>query len=183
MTPKEIGKIVRVGTEFGIEKVKLTGGEPLVRSDIVDIVSAVVHESITDVSMTTNGTALAKKADELKEAGLDSVNVSLDNLDRNTHKNIPEVFALHRVLDGVNSALEAELSPVKLNTILLKGINENEIDNLLEYSFSKRVILQMIELEKVLPENNGIYEKYHVDMDSDLSSLSEGKANLSRGYI
>ncbi len=117
MTPGEVGRLVRIAREFSIRSVKLTGGEPLVRPDIPQIVEEVVRE-IPDVSMTTNGALLAGKVDALRRAGLKRLNVSLDTLD-------PEAFrdlrggALGPVLKGISAALDAGLKPVKLNVVLL----------------------------------------------------------------
>lgn len=166
MSPEEIGKLVEVATEFGIEKVKLTGGEPLVREDIEEVVSNVSIPSISDVSMTTNGVKLADKAEVLKDAGLDRINISLDTLDPEVYRDITGSPCLSQVLEGIDSAIEAGLSPVKLNTLVLKGINESEIDSLIEYSLGKGTILQLIELEKVLPENAETYRRYHKNLDS-----------------
>lgn len=166
MSPEEIGKLVGMGTEFGIEKIKLTGGEPLVRNDIVDIVEEVSQPEIKDVSITTNGVKLAEKVEDLAKAGLDRVNISLDTIDSDTYEDITGRPVLDRVLDGIDSALSAGLYPVKLNTLVLDGINDNEeIDKLIEYSLNKGTILQLIELEKVLPENGDVYEEYHKDLD------------------
>jgi len=119
MLPIEIERIVRVAREFNIRSVKLTGGEPLVRNDIVEIVERIVRH-MADVSMTTNGSLLASKAGMLRTAGLKRVNVSVDALD-------PEVFqeirrgTLAPVLEGVGAALSAGLKPVKLNMVVLKS--------------------------------------------------------------
>lgn len=166
MTPGEIGKLVEEATEFGIEKIKLTGGEPLVRDDIEGIIAAVSGPSITDVSMTTNGVKMAEKAKELVEAGLDRVNISLDTLNPDVYREITGSSDLDRVLEGIDSAIEAGLFPVKLNAIVMEGVNQGEIDRLIDYSLEKGTILQLIELEKVLPENVEIYERYHMDLDS-----------------
>lgn len=165
MSPEGIGELVRVATEFGMKKIKLTGGEPLVRDDIVEIVDAVSQSQVVDVSITTNGVNLSEKAAGLAEAGLDRINVSLDTLDEEKYENITGSSALDRVLAGIDSAVRSELFPVKLNTIVMDGVNDDEIDDLIEYSVGKGTILQLIELEKVLPENEEIYERYHADLD------------------
>lgn len=172
MTPSEIGEIVQIGTEFGIEKVKLTGGEPLVRSDIVEIVSAVNQLPINDVSMTTNGTMLAEKAGELKKAGLDRINISLDTLNPEVYKKITGEPKLGQVLEGVDAALNAGLWPVKLNMIILKGVNDHEVEQVMKYSLDHGTILQIIELLQT-PDTADIYEKYHVSLDSIEQSLKE----------
>lgn len=172
MTPDEIRGIVRIGTEFGIKKIKLTGGEPLMRPDITEIVYAVDQPPITDVSMTTNGTMLAEKAEALAEAGLDRINISLDTLDPENYEKITGENELDRVLSGINAALDAGLWPVKLNMLVLKGVNDAEIERMIEYSLGRGTVLQLIELLRT-PETADIYEKYHVGLDSIEQSLKE----------
>lgn len=116
MTPEEIGQRVRIAREFAIRSVKLTGGEPLVRTDIDRIVALTVQE-VPDVSMTTNGTLLARKVDALRGAGLKRLNVSIDTLDPDAFRQI-RGGRLGPVLRGVRRALEAGLVPVKLNVVL-----------------------------------------------------------------
>ncbi len=183
MAPEEIEELVRVAAEFGIEKVKVTGGEPLVRDDIVDIISVISQPQIEDVSLTTNGVGLSEKAEELAEAGLDRANISLDTLNEDTYERISGKPFLSEVLDGISASLEAGLSPVKLNTLVLDGINDDEIDDLIEYSLEEDAILQLIELEKVLPENEKIYEKYHCDLDQIENYVSERASEVETRWL
>ena len=113
MTPEEIGKIVGAATEFGVRKVKLTGGEPLLRGDIIDVISAVARPGIEEVSMTTNGTLLAGVARELAGVGLTRVNISLDTLDPETFTRITGSDSLSDVFAGIDAAIDAGLKPVK----------------------------------------------------------------------
>lgn len=148
----EFEDIIRICNAFynlGVRKVKITGGEPLIRRDIVEIVKEM--PDFEDVSMVTNGYYLSKYAYELKEVGLDRVNVSLDTLNPETYKFVTGVKGLDRVLEGIEQAYNAGLLPIKLNMVVMKGVNEHEIEDLLEYSsgFNKagiKVILQLIEL-------------------------------------
>lgn len=179
MSPEEIGELVRVATEFGMKKIKLTGGEPLVRDDIVEVVNAVSQAQVTDVSMTTNGVNLSEKAADLAEAGLDRINISLDTLCEKKYEEITGSPVLERVLAGIDSAVETGLFPVKLNTIVMDGVNDDEIDELIEYSVEKGTILQLIELEKVLPENEKIYEKYHTNLDSIEEEIRERASSVN----
>lgn len=183
MTPDEIEELVKVATEFGIEKVKVTGGEPLVRDDIVDIISVVSQPQIKDVSITTNGVGLSEMAEELSRAGLDRANISLDTLNEDTYESISGRPLLNHVLNGINASLEAGISPVKLNTLVLDGINDEEIDNLIDFSLDKGVILQLIELEEVLPENREIYEKYHCDLDQIENYVSEKASEVKTRWL
>jgi cyclic pyranopterin phosphate synthase len=141
----QITEILRTAGRLGIRKVKFTGGEPLLRSDVCEIVASV--PSSIETSMTTNGTLLVDFAAELKRAGLSRVNISLDTLDPNRYVQITGRNRLGDVLAGIEAALEEGLTPVKLNMVLLKGINEDEVDRFLQFVREHRqVILQLIEL-------------------------------------
>ncbi len=164
MTPEEIERILRVARDLGIRKVKFTGGEPLVRDDIVEIVRRAAPLMDRDVSLTTNGTLLAKYAEDLKEAGLMRANISLDTLDREKYRRITGLDLLSDAIEGVYAATNAGLHPVKLNMVLLKGINEDEIEDLIRFSADSGAILQIIELETpVEKEQTSFFRKYHVN--------------------
>jgi cyclic pyranopterin phosphate synthase len=141
----QIAEILRIAGRLGVRKVKFTGGEPLLRSDVCDIVASV--PSALESSMTTNGILLADIAGDLKRAGLTRVNVSLDTLDPARYVRITGKDHLEDVLAGIDASLEEGLTPVKLNMVLLKGINEDEVDRFLHFVREHRnVILQLIEL-------------------------------------
>jgi len=141
----ELAEILRIAEKFDIRSVKFTGGEPLLRRDIVDIIGS-VPETI-ESSITTNGTLLSEYAVDLKEAGLSRVNVSIDSLDPVTYEAITGSDRLSDVLDGIDSALRVGLTPVKLNMVLLAGINEHELEDFYTYIRNNRnLILQLIEL-------------------------------------
>jgi len=177
MTADEIGEIVRVGSEFGIKKVKLTGGAPLMRDDIGEIVSAVNQPSIVDVSMTTNGTKLAGKAGELAEAGLGRVNISLDTLDPQVYAKIAGTPKLDRVLEGIDAALDAGLRPVKLNILVLRGINDGEVERVMKYSLARGAILQILEFLR-MPDTVEIYERFHADLEPFERKLRERASDI-----
>lgn len=118
MTPDEVERIVRVAREFDIRSVKFTGGEPLVRQDMEEIIGRTVRQ-IDDVSMTTNGSMLAKRAEALRDAGLKRVNVSVDSLDPQAFRDIRK-GDLHPVLLGIQEALRVGLKPVKLNMVVFR---------------------------------------------------------------
>jgi len=163
MKPWEIERIINVVASFGIKKVKLTGGEPLMRSDIVEIVERISNiNGISEVSMTTNGIFLDELATSLKEAGLARVNVSLDTLNTKTYKTITGADALGKVVAGIKKAVEVDLNPVKVNMVLLRGINDKEVWDMIEFAKRNRVVLQLIELESA--REDGFYRKYHLDM-------------------
>jgi len=174
MTPEEIQRIVAVAASFGLGKVKLTGGEPLIRRDILDIVEK-IHETpgIKEVSMTTNGVLLSEYTYSLKKAGLTRVNVSLDTLRAERYRQITGVDALESVTLGIAKARDAGLHPVKVNMVLLKGLNEHEVPEMIDFARKSGVILQIIELEA--PYENEFYKRYHASMDA-VERLLEGMA-------
>lgn len=127
LSRKEIVRFARLAGTVGIERVRLTGGEPLLRHDIVEIVRDIKQEtSIKDLSITTNGSRLQPLLKPLKEAGLDRINISLDSLDPERFKQVTFSDAYHRVLEAVYGALEAGF-PIKLNMVALKGLRAEEI--------------------------------------------------------
>ncbi len=177
MTTEEITRITELLARHGVTKVKLTGGEPLVRRDVCDIVSGIADvEGIMEVSMTTNGVYMDKFAEELKEAGLRRVNVSLDTLNKEVFNDLTRVGDLPTVLNGVESALNAGLKPVKLNMVVMKGINENEIQNMLKFCSRDGLILQLIEL---MTTGNGLFRKHFYDLDE----VESGFEKVARGVI
>jgi GTP 3',8-cyclase len=145
LSTAEIAEVLRVAAGFGIRSVKFTGGEPMLRSDLLEIIRSVPVGM--ESSMTTNGTLLAGLAADLKQAGLRRVNVSIDSLDPVTYKKITGTDRLSDVLEGIDAALATSLTPVKLNMVVLKGINDHEIDDFLAYVRGNRdLVLQLIEL-------------------------------------
>lgn len=145
MSLDEIKEILRVADKFGIRHVKFTGGEPLLRRDLTDIISSVPGSM--ESSLTTNGVLLRGIAADLRRAGLKRVNVSLDSLNRETYKRITGSDRLEDVLLGIDAALESGLRPIKLNMVVLSGINESEVEDFLAFVRGKRdLILQLIEL-------------------------------------
>jgi len=141
----DIREILMVAAKLGMRSVKFTGGEPLVRDDILEIVRAVPEGM--ESSMTTNGILLGKYARPLKEAGLSRINVSLDSLDPECYRDITGHGRLPEVLAGIEAALSAGLTPIKLNMVVLKGVNDDEVEAFLQYVRGNRdLILQLIEL-------------------------------------
>ncbi len=147
MTRDEIVRIVRIGVNsLGVRELRLTGGEPLVRADLVDIISGIrADHPDLPISMTTNGVGLDKKAAALKAAGLTRINVSLDSLHEETFTQLTRRPFLDRVLAGVDAAWAAGLGPVKLNAVLMRGINDAESPDLLEWALGRGYELRFIE--------------------------------------
>ncbi|MEM3586549.1 MAG: GTP 3',8-cyclase MoaA [Candidatus Jordarchaeaceae archaeon] len=171
----EIEKVVSIAASEGVKRVKLTGGEPLLRKDIFDIVERLSSiPGIEEVSMTTNATLLADMAAELRDAGLKRVNVSLDSLVPEVYSKITGFNKLDSVLMGIDEAVKVGLSPVKINMVLLKDLNDNEFWDLVRFSRQKGAILQVIELVDL--GDNSIFQRYHVDiepLERELQSQAE----------
>ena len=166
---EDIAEILRTAAHFGIRSVKFTGGEPLLRPDLVEIIGSVPHGM--ESSITTNGTLLADLASDLKRAGLSRVNVSLDSLNRETYKKITGTDRLGDVLDGITAALDAGLTPIKLNMVVLKDVNNTEIDDFLAYVRNNRnLVLQLIEL---MDFNNCAYHGDLNTLEGDLAARSK----------
>jgi GTP 3',8-cyclase len=149
LTDDEVGRLVRIGVSLlGITQVRFTGGEPLLRRGLLDIVQAAA--SLTPrprLTLTTNGIGLERLAGPLREAGLDRINVSLDTLDAERFQALTRRDRLNDVLRGLAAAAEAGLTPVKVNTVLMRGINEDEAPGLLRFAlahgYQQRFIEQM----------------------------------------
>ncbi len=141
----EIERIVGVLAGIGVRRVRLTGGEPTVRKDVIACVDRLARvPGIDEVVMTTNGHRLADLAGPLAEAGLSSINVSLDSLDAGKFKQITRRGDLARVLDGIAAAQAAGL-PVKINTVALRGFNDDEVVSLCEWAWARRIVPRFIE--------------------------------------
>lgn len=169
ITPEEIERVVRVMARFGVDRVKLTGGEPMLRRDICEIVERIKSVGLKELSMSTNGTLLVRRAAELRQKGLDRVNISLHSIQRERFALMTGCDRLGGTLAAVQAAIDAKLLPVKLNVTLMRGINEDEVEDLLEFSRSVgggvTNILQLIEL---VPTYDGaeFYRTYHASLDS-----------------
>ena len=128
LTFEEIARLVRIFVELGVQKVRLTGGEPLVRRDLEQLVGMLAPIADLDLTLTTNGSLLAAKAAALAAAGLKRVTVSLDSLDDETFKRMNDVdFPVDRVLDGIAAAEAAGLTPIKVNMVVRRGLNEASV--------------------------------------------------------
>lgn len=147
LTDDEIVRLVRVGVEhLGIREVRFTGGEPLVRRGVVDIVGRVhALDGTPETSITTNALGLARTAPALAAAGLDRVNVSLDTVRRETFTAITRRDRLHDVVAGLAAAQEAGLGPVKVNAVLMRGVNDDQAGELLDWCLERGYELRFIE--------------------------------------
>ena len=143
-------EIVRLAREFvalGIKKVRITGGEPLLRPGIVNLIESITKiDGLEDLALTTNGLLLKEYGAKLKEAGLSRVNVSLDTLDPVKYRYITRGGNLNRVLAGLEEAQRVGLTPVKLNIVLMKDFNEDEIEDFVNLTKEKEIDVRFIEL-------------------------------------
>jgi len=145
LTYEEILVLLRVARSMGISHVRLTGGEPLVRKDLEELVRGIKAAGFEDISMTTNGTLLAGHAATLKEAGLMRVNVSLDSLRPERFSKITRCGRIEDALAGIEAALGAGLSPVKINVVVMKGWNFDEVADLARLTLDMPVHVRFIE--------------------------------------
>ena len=174
MTPDEIFAICKIAKDLGVRKIRLSGGEPLIRDDIVEIVEKIASLGFDDISITTNGILLEKYAEQLKSAGLDRVNVSLDTLNPETYKFITKKDHLAKAKDGILKAVEVDLYPVKINMVLMKGINEDEVEDMFEFCKEHGIVLQLIELmESENCDDDKFSSDYHYSLDSLEDQLSK----------
>ncbi|MDQ6992877.1 MAG: GTP 3',8-cyclase MoaA [Mariprofundus sp.] len=170
MRYEEIERIVRLAAEMGVNKVRITGGEPLVRRDLVKLIKMIAAvPGIDDLSMTTNATLLKKYAKELADAGLKRINISMDSLNPLRFRKLTG-GELAPVLAGIDAAMEAGIEPIKINTVLLRGINAGgehcEVAELIDFALSKQATIRFIEL---MPMKQGMaWEKHYISTDEIL---------------
>ncbi len=164
MTIEQLETIFEAASSIGAKKVKITGGEPLVRADIVGVIEA-CSRHFSEVSLTTNGVFLGGLAESMRQAGLARVNISLDTLDRGTYKRITSQDDLPKVLEGIDAARQAGFESVKLNAVVLKGLNHTELESLTQFSAEKDAVMQFIELTSKKEEmQSPFYQTYHYDL-------------------
>jgi cyclic pyranopterin phosphate synthase len=171
LTDDEVVRLVRVAVAEGVTEVRFTGGEPLLRRGLVDIVRRVVAAAPgVRTSLTTNGVGLTRLARPLADAGLSRVNVSLDTLDRERFRRLAMRDRLGDVLDGLAAAAEAGLTPVKVNALLMRGVNEDEAPALLRWCLDHGYELRFIE-QMPLDAQHGWDRAEMVDADEILLRL------------
>ncbi len=188
MTPEEIERITRIAMEFGVDSVKITGGEPMLRADILEIVDRLGKLGLRDLSMTTNGYRLRELAGELRKRGLMRVNISFHTVDPRKFawitgfRDLKEGERVFRnTVEAIKRSIEIGFNPVKLNVVVMKGVNENELHSLIDFAeelnSSGKVILQLIELVSCGSAPK-IFAKYHFDLtpiEKELSGIAVKK--------
>ena len=143
---EEVERLARIFVELGVTKIRLTGGEPLVRRDLHDLIARLSPLSgLRDLCLTTNGALLAEKVADLRQAGLRRINVSLDSLKPDRFRQITQRGELQPVLDGLSAAKEAGLGPIKINAVIERGVNDDEIIDLVDFARSQGFAMRFIE--------------------------------------
>ncbi|QGT98757.1 GTP 3',8-cyclase [Candidatus Syntrophocurvum alkaliphilum] len=188
---EEIYRLVKIGAELGIRKVRLTGGEPLVRKNLTKLIKDINKlPQIDDIAITTNGVLFADLAEELKHSGLNRVNFSVDTLAADKFKYITRRNAFDKVKDALKKAIELKMDPVKINTVVIKGFNDNEIKDFVtlayEYPFHVRFIefmpigdLLFWQKDKMMT-NNEI--KDNIKQDFDIAPAKQVRGNGPAQY-
>ncbi len=177
LTLEEIERLCDNFIDLGVEKIRLTGGEPLVRSDIIKLIEKLNYKknitNLKEITLTTNGTLLKKYAGELKNNGVDRINVSLDTINPEKYNKITRFGNIEKVFDGINEALGFGIK-IKINTVVIKNFNEDEIEELINWTDSKNIDLTFIE---VMP-----MEETDISREYQFTSLTEIFNKLNRKY-
>ena len=174
---EEIVEIVQEAVNLGVTKVRITGGEPLVREGIVDFIRHLRKiNKLEDISLTTNGFFLPEYAEKLKDAGLNRVNISLDSLQEEKYKKITRGGSLEKALKGIDSALKAGLLPIKINTVLIRGINDDEVEDFVRLTLERPLNIRFIEF---MPSG----EEEINEFEDKFISVQEIKEKLIKKYL
>lgn len=178
----EIARLVKAFAELGTWKIRLTGGEPTVRKDFIDIVRTVrATPGVRQIAMTTNAYRLAKDAQALKDAGMDAVNISLDGFDAASFERITGDRRFEKVMAGLDAAMATGFDRVKVNTVLLKGLNDGLLTQFFEFVRERPVSLRFIELMRT-GDNGDYFEQRHVSGDVVRQHLDDnGWQAIERG--
>lgn len=177
MTVNEIVSIARIAVGLEISRIKLTGGEPLMREDLCEIVQGIAAiPGLKDLSMTTNGSMLASQAERLHACGLRRVNISLPTLNADKYSKLTD-GKLKNTLEGINGAVKAGFCPVKLNMVVLNGVNVDDVPQMMEFASQTGTILQLIELDPVNVESD-YFKSYHKVLDEYEEMLKQKASSI-----
>jgi cyclic pyranopterin phosphate synthase len=181
LTFEEIEYIVRAAVLIGINKVRITGGEPLVRKGIEILIERLSKiEGIKDLSMTTNGVLLWEYVDVLKEAGLKRLNISLDTLDAGKYARITRYGSLSKVLKGIEKSHKAGFTNIKINVVVIKGINDDEVMDLVEFSCREDICVRFIES---MPVNKLFWKTEHYIPMHEIKQECMRRVNLEETIV
>lgn len=192
---EEIAIVCRLFSELGVTKVRLTGGEPLLRKDILSLVTMLgeIH-SIKDIPLSTNAHLLAPIADKLKIAGVNRANISIDSLDNKRFEKITRGGNLNKVIQGIDSAIQAGISPIKINMVVMRGVNDDEIESMIDFAIGRKINIRFIEtmpigtagidtLGQHYSEAN-ILKRIHAHLPNRLTAIkSKQTAGPSKDYL
>ena len=177
LTLEEIERLCDNFIELGVEKIRITGGEPLVRNDIIKLIEKLNHKkndtSLKEITLTTNGTLLKKYAKQLKLSGIDRINLSLDTINPDKYNKITRFGNIKKVFQGIDEALQNNIK-IKINTVVIKNFNEDEIEKLINWTNNKKLDLTFIE---VMP-----MEETNISRDYQFVSLTETFDKLNTKY-
>lgn len=183
LSDEEVVRLARIGVDgLGIRRIRFTGGEPLLRKGLEGIVSACSHLRTDEgarpgLALTTNGLGLARRARGLAEAGLDRVNISLDTIVPEHYAEITRKDRLADALAGIDAALEAGLTPVKINAVILRGVNEGDVPDLLDFCLDKGCELRIIEQMPIGPP--GVWDRSSLVAKEEILSLLSTRRALT----
>jgi cyclic pyranopterin phosphate synthase len=145
LTWEEFERLARIFVGMGIRKIRVTGGEPLARPGVEDFIASLTALGVQDLSMTTNGYLLAERCDRLVAAGINRINISLDSLDREKFERITRTKTFDHVMAGISAAQASPLRPVKVNAVLVRGINDDEVEAFAAFARDRGLIMRFIE--------------------------------------
>ena len=170
----EIRHLVTAFAGLGLWKVRLTGGEPTVRKDFAQIAAVIsAIPGIRKVATTTNGYQLEKHAQLWRDAGISAINISIDSLNRENFHRITGMDHLPRILSGIDAAERAGFDDIKINTVLLKGLNDRELDKFLSFIKHRKIALRFIELMET-GDNHDYFHKHHLSANNIIKKLQSG---------
>jgi cyclic pyranopterin phosphate synthase len=142
---QELDRLAHIFLSLGIRKIRITGGEPLVRAGVEDYIARLHALGVEDLSMTTNGHLLAERCERLLEAGLRRINISLDSLDPGKFERITRTKSFSAVMHGIDVAQKSRLAPAKINAVLVRGLNDDEVESFAEFARERGVVMRFIE--------------------------------------
>ena len=186
----EICKIIKVMSELGVSKIRFTGGEPLLRKDLLDLIQYTYQQTdISSIHLTTNGVLLSKYINQLEKAGLNGINISLDTLNRVKFKKITRREELENVLEGLDLAICSGIKSIKVNMVVMKGFNKDEITDFVELTKNNNITVRFIELmpfdSHQIWKTGKFYSADHIlnDLRSHYKTLSPVKGSSTEYYI
>jgi len=179
---EETIRIIKIFSELGVKKVRITGGEPLVRKGVDKLFKSIGKiDSLDEITITTNGSQLKNKSAMLKDAGVKRINISLDSLNPLTFKKLTRIGDIKKVLDGIHAAIDTGFDKIKLNTVLMKNINENELFDLVDYAVKYYLDISFIE---EMPLGQTAFDRKSTSVDNnDILNKLRKKYLLSKSDL